>query len=87
MRWNQKIGIKERSILAVEKNKKLGNTFWNSEWQSIQGKKGGKISGQKNALLYRQGYIMRETIKNFTYWEFTFNNKKDITKFLNNKKL
>lgn len=87
MRWNQKIGKKERSLLAVEKNKRLGNTFWNPGWQSIQGKKGGKVSGQKNSLLYRQGYIMRETIKNFTYWEFSFNNKKDIIKFLNNKKL
>ena len=87
MRWNQKIGLKERSLLGVKKNKNLGNTFWNSEWQSIQGKKGGKVSGQKNALLYRQSYIMKETIKNFTYWEFTFNNKKNINYFLNNKKL
>ena len=40
-----------------------------------QGKKGGKKSGQKNGLLYRQGYIMRETIKRFTYWEFVCNRK------------
>ena len=39
MRWNQKLGSTERSLLAVEKNKKLGNTFCSSEWQSKQGKK------------------------------------------------
>ena len=49
-------------------------------------KKRRKKSGQKNALLYRQGYIMKETIKRFTYWEFTYNNQDDKTKFLNNKK-
>jgi hypothetical protein len=87
MRWNQKRGSTERSLLAVEKNKNNKNLFWNSEWQSNQGKKGGKISGQKNALLYRQGYIMKETIKRFTYWEFTYNNQDDKIKFLNNKKL
>jgi hypothetical protein len=87
MRWNQKRGSTERSLLAVEKNKNNKNLFWNSEWQSNQGKKGGKISGQKNALLYRQGYIMKETIKRFTYWEFTYNNQDDKIKFLNNHKL
>jgi hypothetical protein len=87
MRWNQKIGNKERALLAVEKNKKLKNLFWNSQWQSNQGKKGGQISGQKNSLLYRQGYIMKETIKRFTYWEFIYNNQDDKIKFLNNKKL
>lgn len=39
MRSNQKTGIKERSLLAVEKNRELKNTFWDSEWQSKQGKK------------------------------------------------
>lgn len=48
MRWNQTVGLKERCLLSVKKNQKLGNTFWNSEWQSIQGKKGGKIGGSKN---------------------------------------
>jgi hypothetical protein len=61
------------------------------QWQSTQGKKGGKmkISGQKNSLLYRyrQGYIMRETIKNCTYWQFTYINQDDKDKFLNNKEL
>ena len=49
-------------------------------------KKRRKKSGQKNALLYRQGYIMKETIKRVTYWEFTYNNQDDRNKFLNNKK-
>ena len=75
MRRNQKIGKIERALLAVEKNKQLKNGFWNSEWQALQGKKGGKVSGRKNSLLYRQGTIMRETIKRSTYWEFTYNKK------------
>lgn len=87
MRWNQKIGLKERSLLAVNKHKKLKQLFWDPEWQSIQGKKGGKISGRQNSLLYRQGYIMKETIKNFTYWQFTYINQDDENKFLNNKEL
>ncbi len=86
MRWNQKIGKKEKALLAVEKNKELKNLFWNRDWQSVQGAKGGKRSGQKNALLYRQGYIMKETIRRFTYWEFTYNNEDDKNLFLNNKK-
>lgn len=44
MRWNQKIGLKERSLLAVEKHKKLKKLFWDPKWQSTQGKKGGRIS-------------------------------------------
>lgn len=85
MRWNQKIGSTERSLLAVEKNKNNKILFWDSQWQSKQGQKGGKISGQKNALLYGQGYIMKQTIKRLTYWEFTYNNQDDKMKFLNNK--
>ncbi len=54
MRWNQKIGTKERSLLAVEKNKKLKNLFWDSEWQSDQGKKGGIKGGIKNTKKQRQ---------------------------------
>lgn len=30
---------------------------------------------------------MKETIKRFTYWKFTYNNQDDKNKFLNNKKL
>ena len=67
MRWNQKIGSTERSLLAVEQNKKLKNLFWDSSWQSKQGKKSGRISGQKNALLYRQQDLMAETLKRLTY--------------------
>lgn len=67
MRKNQKIGSTERALLGVKGHKKSKKLFWNSSWQSIQGKKGGKISGQRNSLLYRQGYIMRETIKRFTF--------------------
>ena len=87
MRWNQTIGIKERALLGVEKHKKSKKLFWDPEWQSIQGKKGGKISGQKNALLYRQGYIMKWTIKSYTYWQFNYINQDDKIKFLKNKKL
>ena len=50
MRWNQKIGIKERSLLAVEKNKELKNLFWDSKWQSVQGCKGGLKGGSINSL-------------------------------------
>ena len=51
MRWNQKIGSTERSLLAVEKNKKLKNLFWNKEWQSNQGKK-SSINQKKNKKLF-----------------------------------
>lgn len=50
MRWNQTIGNRERSLLAVEKNKKNKNLFWDSEWQSVQGKKGGLKGGSINSL-------------------------------------
>jgi hypothetical protein len=70
MRWNQKLGVSERIKLAVESNKRLKNTFWNSDWQSIQGKKGGKKSGKQNALCHRQGFVLSETLKRSTYWEF-----------------
>jgi hypothetical protein len=50
MRWNQKIGIKERVALSIQKNKQLQNKFWNANWQSEQGKKGGRIGGLKNSL-------------------------------------
>ena len=51
MRWNQKIGSTERSLLAVEKNKKLKNLFWNQEWQSDQGKK-PSINQKKHKRLF-----------------------------------
>lgn len=47
MRNGQKMTSGERSLLGVEKMKKLGMNFWNSEWQREQGKKGGKIGGLK----------------------------------------
>jgi len=50
MRRNQKTTLRERSLLAVEKQKKLQINFWSSKWQSHQGKKGGKIGGSKNTL-------------------------------------
>jgi hypothetical protein len=50
MRWNQTIGIRERAKLAVEKNKKLKNLFWDTKWQSIQGKKGGIKGGSANSF-------------------------------------
>nr|AOC61646.1 putative H-N-H homing endonuclease [Gloeotilopsis planctonica] len=48
MRKNQKTTLRERSLLAVEKQKKLQINFWSSKWQSRQGKKGGKIGGIKD---------------------------------------
>lgn len=71
MRWNQTVSLSKRSQLAVEKNRQLKNTFWNSKWQSMQGQKGGKKSGRKNALLHRQGFILSEMLKRCTYWQFT----------------
>lgn len=47
----QKTGSTERSLLTVEKNKKLKNLFWNQKWQSDQGKKGGKKGGRVNSLI------------------------------------
>ncbi len=48
MRWDQKIGKRDRALLAVTKNKSLKQLFWSSEWQRQQGKKGGLIGGSKN---------------------------------------
>nr|YP_636209.1 putative site-specific DNA endonuclease [Tupiella akineta]AAV80633.1 putative site-specific DNA endonuclease [Tupiella akineta] len=50
MRKNQKIGLQEKALLAVEKNKRLGINFWNSEWQKTQGQKGGLLGGSKNTI-------------------------------------
>lgn len=40
MRQNQVTSLKDRAFLAVEKNKSRKNLFWDSSWQSKQGKKG-----------------------------------------------
>lgn len=50
MRKNQSINSRERALLAVEKNKRLALGFWNSEFQSKQGKKGGKVGGLQNTI-------------------------------------
>lgn len=50
MRWNQKIGVKERSQLAVQANRANNKGFWNSNFQSKQGKKGGKKGGSRNTV-------------------------------------
>ena len=50
MRLNQKIGVYERALLSVKTNKKLKNKFWDSDWQSIQGKKGGIKGGSANTF-------------------------------------
>lgn len=47
MRRNQKIGIKERVALSIQKNQQLGQ---NANWQSEQGKKEGRIGGLKKSL-------------------------------------
>ena len=52
MRWNQKIGVRQRSQLAVEKNKQRKNLFWNSEWQSIQGQKSSEKAKKNKELFY-----------------------------------
>ena len=51
MRWNQKIGSTQRALLAVQKNKKQKNTFWNTKWQSEQAKK-INIKVQVNKFLF-----------------------------------
>lgn len=86
MRWKQPDGLDNRIKLAMETNKKRGNTFWNSDWQSAQGKKGGKITGRKNGLVNRKD-IMRETMQRYTYWQFTYKNQEDKSKFLKNQNL
>ena len=45
MRWNQKLGLNQRALLAIEQNKKRKNLFWDPNWQRKQGKKGGKKGG------------------------------------------
>ena len=50
MRKNQKMGLREKALLAVEKNKILGINFWNSEWRKMQGQKGGLLGGAKNTI-------------------------------------
>ena len=62
MRWNQKIGSTERSLLAVEKNKKLKNLFWNKEWQSNQGEK-SSINQKKNKKLFYDSKWQSEQAK------------------------
>lgn len=52
MRKDQKTNARERSLLAVAKNKDLGILFWNKEWQSQQGQKANKISKTKKTLFY-----------------------------------
>lgn len=86
MRWNLPDGLDNRIKLAIETNKKRGNSFWNSDWQKEQGKKGGKITGRKNGLVNRKD-IMRETMQRYTYWQFTYKNQEEKIKFLKNKNL
>jgi hypothetical protein len=52
MRKDQKTNARERSLLAVAKNKDLGILFWSKERQSQQGQKENKISKTKKTLLY-----------------------------------
>lgn len=78
MRQNQKMGSLKRALLGVLANKQNQKGFFNSDWQAKQGKKGGKKSGRKNALLTRQGEIMRETLKRITYWQYTFDVSKQL---------
>ena len=59
MRWDQKVGLHERVLLSIEKNKKLGNTFWDKKWQSKQGTKGGKIGGSQNT---QKQYLSRQKV-------------------------
>ena len=74
MRWNQKIDLKQRVLLSIEKNKKLGNTFWNSKWQSKQGIKGGKIGGIKN--IQKQHEARQKVGLNYGFGLKTENHKK-----------
>lgn len=63
MRWNQKLGSTERALLAVEKNKELKNTFWNSEWQSQQGKKSSIKQKQNKQLFYNSKWQSKQAKK------------------------
>jgi len=70
MRRGQTMCSQDRAMLGVEAHRSAKTNFFDPLWQSKQGQKGGAKSGQKNALLHRQGEIMRETIKRVTYWEY-----------------
>lgn len=50
MCWSQTMTARDRSALSVEKRQRLKIIFWNADWQSEQGKKGGSISGVKGTL-------------------------------------
>ena len=62
MRWNQKIGVKERASLAVKKNKELKNIFWDPNWQSIQGKK-SLIKQKENKNLFYDSKLQSKQAK------------------------
>lgn len=51
MRKNQKIGARERALLAVKKQRQLKINFWDFCWQRKQGLKGGVKGGKKKSLL------------------------------------
>lgn len=55
MRQNQtEDTARNRSMLAVEANKADKKLFWDPDWQSLQGTKGGKVAGKKNTLAQQQ---------------------------------
>lgn len=55
MRQNQtEDTARNRSMLAVETNKAGKKLFWDPDWQSVQGTKGGKVAGKKNTLAQQQ---------------------------------
>jgi hypothetical protein len=56
--WNQQMGY-ERSLLAVEKNKQL-KIYFNSSWQSEQGKKSVKIKKKNNYFMIQNGKVMQK---------------------------
>lgn len=51
MRKDQKTNAFERSLMAVEKNKKAAILFWDPKWQSKQGKKSSILSKKKGTLI------------------------------------
>ncbi len=50
MRLNKKIGSYQRALLSIEANRKFKNKFWDSNWESIQGKKGRIKGGSANSF-------------------------------------
>ena len=61
--------------MSVEVNRKLKNKFWNFEWQSIQGRKGGIKGGRVNSI--KQFKARQQVGFRYGFGLNTENHKKD----------